>query len=134
MTALGRRWMRNPSVLQPPNHSMATDCTTKAVLLLNVHVKSKIQGKTGGLCVCVCVSSDCSKPRNSELVCVKKVIRPPVQTALSANNNGYFLLLSLSLSLSLSPSLLSVCAQASWQIDVQRLHLLIVSVGWCCSV
>ena len=44
--------MRNPLVLQLPNHSMATDCTTKALLLLTVRVKSKLQGKTGGVCVC----------------------------------------------------------------------------------
>ena len=62
------------------------------------------------LFVCVCV-------------CEKKVIRPPEQTALSANNNGYFLLLSLPL------SLLSVCAWASWQMDVPRLHLLIGASG-----
>lgn len=68
MTALGHRWMRNPSVLQLPNHSMATDSSTKAVLLLTVCVKSKLQGKIGG----VCVSSDYTKPRNSELVCVCK--------------------------------------------------------------
>lgn len=56
------------------------------------------------LCVAVCV-----------YVCVK-VIRPAVQTALSANNNGYFLLIS-------------PCSAVvpSWQIDVQRLHLLIVA-------
>lgn len=100
MTALGYRWMRNPPVLQLPNYSMATDCTTKAAVVLTVRMKSKLQGKTGG----VCVSSECTKPKKflaGVCMCVfrKKVINPPVQTDLSANNNGYFLLLSLPLSL-----------------------------------
>lgn len=45
MTALGHRWMRNPSVLQLLNHNMVSGCTTKAAMLLSVRVKSKLQGK-----------------------------------------------------------------------------------------
>lgn len=45
MTTLGCRLMRNPLVLQLPNHNMATDCTTKAVMLLTVHMRSKLRGK-----------------------------------------------------------------------------------------
>lgn len=45
MTALGQRWMRNPLLLQLPNYSTATGCTTKTVVLLTVCIKSKLQGK-----------------------------------------------------------------------------------------
>lgn len=108
MTALGRRWMRNPSVLQLRNHSMATDCTTKAVPLLTVRVKSKLQGKIGGVRVCHLIIQSPETLSLCVCVCVKQVIRPPVQTALSANNNGYFLLLSLPLSAQrLCPGLLA---------------------------
>lgn len=109
MTALAHRWMRNPSLLQllqsqygdrlHNKSSAAPDCLHKVKItkqnrrcVCHLIVQSL---ETLSLCMCLCL-------------CVKKVIRPLVQTALSANNNGYFLLLSLSLSAQcLCPGLLA---------------------------